>query len=228
MKLTEPDIQWLSVAYPSLRFYAREKRVAGEINIAACFDAQSGLLMSERCGRNENIRRADNFIQDVFEIEIRLDSESMSAAKWPKVYETGGRVEAIAEKWKIPKIDLHLYGDDSFCLGITYGPDKWPTLRAFIWELVVPCLYRLAYVDRFGVEAARRDLWGEYSHGPAGYGEYEQELMDRALRGLGRNDRCPCGSGKKYKKCCWDEDQAGKQRVVREKRTAVRPGATSH
>lgn len=23
----------------------------------------------------------------------------------------------------------------------------------------------------------------------------------------GRNDPCPCGSGKKYKKCCWEKDQ---------------------
>jgi len=23
---------------------------------------------------------------------------------------------------------------------------------------------------------------------------------------VGRNDPCPCGSGKKYKKCCWDKD----------------------
>lgn len=22
----------------------------------------------------------------------------------------------------------------------------------------------------------------------------------------GRNDFCPCGSGQKYKKCCWDKD----------------------
>jgi hypothetical protein len=25
---------------------------------------------------------------------------------------------------------------------------------------------------------------------------------------VGRNDPCPCGSGKKYKKCCQDKDQA--------------------
>ena len=25
---------------------------------------------------------------------------------------------------------------------------------------------------------------------------------------LGRNDPCPCGSGKKYKKCCLARDQA--------------------
>lgn len=27
-------------------------------------------------------------------------------------------------------------------------------------------------------------------------------------RNVGRNDPCPCGSGKKYKKCCWAKDHA--------------------
>ena len=27
----------------------------------------------------------------------------------------------------------------------------------------------------------------------------------------GRNDLCPCGSGKKYKACCWNKDQANQQ-----------------
>src|SRR5207249_234995 len=33
---------------------------------------------------------------------------------------------------------------------------------------------------------------------------------------VGRNDPCPCGSGKKYKKCCLEKDQAAEraQRVV--------------
>ena len=28
------------------------------------------------------------------------------------------------------------------------------------------------------------------------------EPVRNALRDVGRNDPCPCGSGKKYKKCC--------------------------
>jgi hypothetical protein len=34
--------------------------------------------------------------------------------------------------------------------------------------------------------------------------EYEprQEPITNPLRGVGRNDPCPCGSGRKYKKCC--------------------------
>lgn len=39
--------------------------------------------------------------------------------------------------------------------------------------------------------------WEELSHQPVRVGEK-----------VGRNDPCPCGSGKKYKKCCWEKDQS--------------------
>jgi tetratricopeptide (TPR) repeat protein len=44
----------------------------------------------------------------------------------------------------------------------------------------------------------------------------------------GRNDRCPCGSGKKYKACCLPKDEAGRaqeaaaQQTAREEREAAR------
>jgi tetratricopeptide (TPR) repeat protein len=37
---------------------------------------------------------------------------------------------------------------------------------------------------------------------------------------IGRNDPCHCGSGKKYKRCCLEEDQEG-ERFVREATTAA-------
>lgn len=30
-----------------------------------------------------------------------------------------------------------------------------------------------------------------------------------ANKSVGRNDPCPCGSGKKYKNCCWNKDHQG-------------------
>ena len=30
----------------------------------------------------------------------------------------------------------------------------------------------------------------------------EAELREQMFRKTGRNDPCPCGSGKKFKKCC--------------------------
>lgn len=35
----------------------------------------------------------------------------------------------------------------------------------------------------------------------------EQNTYHRSQR-LGRNDPCPCGSGKKYKKCCLDNEHS--------------------
>jgi uncharacterized protein YchJ len=32
----------------------------------------------------------------------------------------------------------------------------------------------------------------------------------------GRNERCPCGSGKKYKQCCLPKDEADERAVLAE------------
>jgi len=34
------------------------------------------------------------------------------------------------------------------------------------------------------------------------YAEPPMQPVRNPLRDVGRNDPCPCGSGKKYKKCC--------------------------
>jgi len=63
--------------------------------------------------------------------------------------------------------------------------------------------------DRIGpAKSAIEELESWYAS--AGRGEDELELPDyevqqpitNPLRGVGRNDPCPCGSGKKFKKCC--------------------------
>lgn len=33
---------------------------------------------------------------------------------------------------------------------------------------------------------------------------------------VGRNEQCPCGSGKKYKKCCLEKDRAATSGAKRE------------
>jgi preprotein translocase subunit SecA len=38
--------------------------------------------------------------------------------------------------------------------------------------------------------------------GPAGNGDGKPAPMRREGRKIGRNEPCPCGSGKKYKRCC--------------------------
>lgn len=37
------------------------------------------------------------------------------------------------------------------------------------------------------------------------WGEKNSLFQQQAFPKIGRNDLCPCGSGKKYKKCCWQK-----------------------
>jgi preprotein translocase subunit SecA len=55
----------------------------------------------------------------------------------------------------------------------------------------------------------RRMSFEHSAGGPAdGGGHGKAKTVRRAGPRIGRNDPCPCGSGKKYKKCCMAKDQA--------------------
>jgi len=43
----------------------------------------------------------------------------------------------------------------------------------------------------------------------AKYREEKEQIKQELLKfkGVQRNDTCPCGSGKKYKKCCLEETE---------------------
>ncbi|WP_298211440.1 SEC-C metal-binding domain-containing protein [Ferrimicrobium sp.] len=70
-----------------------------------------------------------------------------------------------------------------------------------------PALEELAWYVSDSGELRRAD--GLYAR--AGIDEddparaYLQDLLARPLRGVGRNDPCPCGSGRKYKLCCLND-----------------------
>ena len=44
-----------------------------------------------------------------------------------------------------------------------------------------------------------------YGVGSSADGSSEEALTPRRVDKVGRNEPCPCGSGKKYKKCCWNK-----------------------
>ena len=45
---------------------------------------------------------------------------------------------------------------------------------------------------------------------------------------IGRNDRCPCGSGKKYKQCCLAKDEAAERATREERRTVAAAPTANH
>ena len=213
MRLADTDLDWLRSFFPSLAYDSEAQKVTGELSFSACYDGATKELRIELLDRNDDIRNSQTFLCDVFEIEISLEPAEVDSNGWPRVREVGGRYRAIAQKCDAEVIDLHFFPDGACCLGIQYSQNPDLTLQSFLNRRVIPFFYRLSYTDRFGIDAPRKDLWGEYAHGDEGFREHEREMLIFARCDPGRNASCPCGSGIKYKKCCLDEVQAVHRQV---------------
>lgn len=208
MILTHHDRELLAEYFPDLRHEPATRKIVGELSFCAAYDTDTAQLRIEKGGADPDIRAIPGFISDAFEVEIRLDYESTGANGWPAALEVGGRRQAIAERCGVALADLHFFSDGTCCMGIKLSRERNLTLEQFLYELLIPFLYRLGYVDRYGIAAAHNDLWGEYSHSDAGYDEHRRTMAQYAQINAGRNAPCPCGSGRKYKLCCFDEVKA--------------------
>ena len=210
MNLRDTDLEWLGSNFPELTYVQGEGRIGGSLRFCAAFHRDSGQL---RLGDTDEQRAIGTFLCDAF--KVRFDLNRVGVNGWPKVYEAGGRRWDIAEQNQCDMIDLHFYEDGACCLTLSFTTGRYLALERFIPELVVPFFYRLAYIDRYGLSAAREDLWGEYSHGDAGVREYQGEILQLADTNPGRNRHCPCGSGLKYKRCHLDEVEAVRRSRLR-------------
>lgn len=199
--ITSDQVLRLRTFFPDLKYESESNKLFGQIDFCAYYDSNTKKL---EIGNQKEARNHSLFICDRFKVEICFNSVDVNG--WPTVYETGGRHHEIASRYSLRIVDLHFYpNSDACCLGIKRSVRRFrfDTIQ-FIAELVIPFLYRLSYVDRFGLAAARADLWGEYSH-KDGYQEYVNDLLTIAETKPQRNSKCPCGSGKKYKHCHMDE-----------------------
>ena len=199
--ISDEDVQRITLEQAGLSYDDKDHRIIGTVEFSAEFDKDSGWLTPLPEPTEPGNGKA---IHDTFEIEIRLEFQPSAFNPWPPVIETGGRIQQIMEQRQIADIaDMHCYpglSENRCCLGIQAATGSKIEIVKFIRELVVPFFYRVAYVDRFGLPAAKDDLWKEYPHSPIeAYRQYLAELQ--SMRKTGRNQPCPCGSGAKYKRC---------------------------
>ena len=206
MNLRDTDLKWLALNFPELTYVPGEQKIVGKLRFCAAFDRDSGQM---KLGEVDEHRVIGTFLCDAF--KVMFDLRCVGDNGWPKVYEVGGRYVDIGEQNQCGMIDLHLFEDGACCLGLNFATGRNLTLERFMPELVIPFFYRLSYTDRYGLSAAREDLWGEYSHGDAGVREYQDEIVQLAGNHPGRNQPCPCGSGLKYKRCHLDEVESARR-----------------
>ena len=214
--MSDEDIRRVALEQPSLSYDAKNHRIIGTLEFNAEYDQSDGWLTPTSGSTDQGNGKA---IHDTFEIEIRLEFQPSPLNPWPHVIETAGRIQRIMGKYQIADIaDMHCYpgmSENRCCLDIQAATGYKIEIAKFIGELVVPFFYRVAYVERHGLQAAQKDLWGEYPHSPRqAFRQYMAELGN--MRKTGRNQPCPCGSGAKYKRCHLAEVEQGTR------------GATSH
>ncbi len=70
-------------------------------------------------------------------------------------------------------------------------------------------LEELAELEALASEDADAADDDEGDANPSDLMTFEQTTVINPYRHVGRNDPCPCGSGKKFKKCCLERVQAG-------------------
>jgi preprotein translocase subunit SecA len=80
-----------------------------------------------------------------------------------------------------------------------------------IYENIVSILFRVEVHDEGDIQRRRQRTQStrvQYGHGSAPAQQpQKQATVRRVVAKVGRNDPCPCGSGKKYKNCCLARDE---------------------
>lgn len=199
--LTEQDQQALKESCSALNCSLKRGVVWGSLSFACSFDQSTQELVNDDS--------ADDFINDNY--EIRIDFNQPDTFGFPKVYEDSEFIKKFANDNGIKLEDLHLNkdDDDSCCLGI-FPEYKWQGVTSFINDKVIPFFYWQSYRRIKGKEP-----WIGYSHGDEGIKEAMTLPPTQSSKGTSRNIKCPCGSGKKYKRCCMSRDAALKNTLIR-------------
>ncbi|MDE0068779.1 MAG: hypothetical protein OXO48_03635 [Caldilineaceae bacterium] len=200
MILPDKDVEWLEHHFSGLSYKSEEQQIEGELSFCAAYEKDSGKLEMSIGSQTNNL---PTHICDAFKVEIHLNPALVARNGWPLVFEVGGRKEEISRRKDLALIDLHFYPkNQQCCLGIKFTSENNHTICRFLYGLVIPFFYRLSYVDKFGLEAARRDLWGEYPHGEEGISDYLKEIYGYSIGDYSETSGCPCGSENTYRDCC--------------------------
>ena len=166
-------------------------------------------------GNGMNKQEQEALWQKYFALEKGFYEEILKDPK--KVYE--GRVKELAEKFSIDPfifvgildgIDESLAGyhnpidtmEEDTVVKIQIDPEK---LYYNMVEAKASWLYELPAWDSILTEEKRKELYKE---------QKKSGTVKRESKKIYPNDACPCGSGKKYKKCCMRKDEEKERELL--------------
>lgn len=204
--LNAPSIEWLAASQPLLHYNEADGAVRGTIKFSALWDEESrDLTVNPRYPKSQRYTLITDEYQVVIQLRYRtrwVGPNGEMPYRYPPVFEDGTRIRDLALRLNAPLADLHAYPDGEFCVGFrAAAPGRQHfDLPAFIEEDLIAWLYRLSYVEQFGLDQAKQRLWPEYDHrrGPE---QYLQLVNQIGGSNCPVNNPCPCNSGKPYSQC---------------------------
>ncbi len=105
-------------------------------------------------------------------------------------------------------IGLRAYGQHDPV--IAYKEEGFEMFQAMITAIREETIRRMFLVQvRTNQEVKRERVAKETGTAAAAKSEVKKQPVRTAAKKVGPNDPCPCGSGKKYKKCCMQKDKMG-------------------
>lgn len=187
--------------FPTLNCSLKRSLIWGTLSFASSFDLAKQELVYDSS--------ASDHTKDSY--EIRIDFNQSDTFGFPKVYEESQIIKKYAQYSGIALEDLHINkdDDDSCCLGI-FPEYQWQGVSAYVHDKVIPFFYWQSFRRIYGKEP-----WKGFAHGNAGIQEAMTLPSSQNSKGFARNIKCPCGSGRKYKKCCIRRDAILKSKLLR-------------
>ena len=163
-------------------------------------------------------RRSEELADTVYEIAQRT-YEAKEAAYTPKIMRELERVvmlRVVDEYWmdNIDAMDdlkqgigLRAYGQHDPV--VAYKEEGYEMFQAMIQAIREETIRRMFLVQiRSQQEVKREKVAKETGTAAATKTMVKKQPIRTAAKKVGPNDPCPCGSGKKYKKCCMQKDKA--------------------
>ena len=121
------------------------------------------------------------------------------------------QAELILDAWcnaceKLPDDDLHLADQEKILFSGMQSLNLTADIRKSIPE-IVSCFFQYLYTSGVHPPARQWDedlalLTPRFVERVRDDGTMKGETFTKKYSETGRNDPCPCGSGKKFKKCC--------------------------
>ena len=180
----------------------------------AVFEAWTAQVLTGKVSRE----RAKTFLAD-YPVRVGLDSTDFGWSSWVSAVTVLGLAEstgfarrhlpdmaALTSSLDVPDVTIEDFERE---LAATVAdPDRWkadPNYQPFTATIEELSQWH-GYSEAFREETARRrarrreDGWNDGADEDSDFDA--PYIAENPFRDVGRNDPCPCGSGKKFKKCC--------------------------